>query len=101
MVPPILIAERRIARQFMRANAVRPADAIPFTASRSLYQRAFARLREAGVIIQAGDDRWYLDPPLYEDYRVARRERAVALIALAIVLAAVIGFLTGSWFPSP
>ena len=101
MVPPILIAERRIARQFMRANAVRPADAIPFTASRRLYERAFARLREAGVMIEAGEDRWYLDPPLYEDSRVARRERAIALIAVMILVAAAAGFFTGSWFPTP
>lgn len=101
MVPPILIAERRIARQFMRANAVRPADAIAFTASRNLYQRAFAKMRDAGVMIQAGDDRWFLDPPLYEDYRVARRERAIALIALIVLVAAVAGFFSGAWFPTP
>jgi len=101
MVPPILIAERRIARQFMRANAVRPADAIAFTASRSLYQHAFERLRDAGVVIQAGEGRWYLDPPLYEEFRVARRERAIVAIALLILLAAAAGFFTGSWFPTP
>ena len=91
-------ARRRVISHFMSANAVSPDRAVPFTGDRAIEQRFFERMRDAGVILPAGNGGYYLDVAQYDAWQQAQRAR-VKWIVLIGVIALAIGILVGVLVP--
>src|ERR1700680_1539459 len=85
-----LIAERRVVSRLMRAGAVSVETAQPLNGLRRIQQRRLKRLLDAGVVHQPQVDRYYLDAPALADRLAARRQRAVILLAVVLVMMAVL-----------
>lgn len=76
-----------IAPVFVERGALSPPDAIPFKPATTNEAKAFAALRRAGAIRQAGAN-WWLDIVAYQADAHARSRRAVPyLIAGSVALA--------------
>ena len=88
MVPPIVIARKRLARRFLRADAVRAEDAIPFEPSNLFERRVFASWRDAGILRPGGVGSWYLDLAAYKEERHSKRKRGLILAGAAAVAGA-------------
>lgn len=87
------IAERRVADHFLSAGATAPERAIAHAPERWARIRALARLRDLGVI-RGADGALWLDETAWHDRRGTRRKRALALLALGAVSAAIAGAAT-------
>ncbi len=88
IVPVRPLAERKVAAHFLEAGAVSMADAIPYAPARPSRQRAFERLKGAGVLRTDGKGRWWLDEERWSGRRSDRRTKAVfALLAVGVAAA--------------
>jgi len=76
-------AIRKVVSHLMSANAVSPESAITFVPERHIQRRVLARMVRRGVIVEAGEDRYYVDVPAYDRWR--RRVRLRAGLALGAV----------------
>lgn len=90
MIPPIVIARRRLAHRFLAADAVRPDDGISLGPLNIFQRRVFDAWRAAQIVKPGRAGTWYLDLPAYEKDRQVRRERATILAGAAAVAGALI-----------
>lgn len=88
-----LIAERRVMDHLRRYRAVTPNKPMGYAPIRRTHARALARLREAGVV-KGTDGALYLDERAWEDRRARRRKRALTLLAVGGVGAALAALTT-------
>ena len=88
-------ARRDVVSHFMAANAVSAESAVAYEPGRNIRQRQFERLCDSGVIRAAGDGKYWIDAPRYDEWSRSLRKRvgiAVgALAAIGAVLAMVVG----------
>ena len=79
-------ARRDVVSHFMQQNAVSPAQALQWVPDRRIRRRALARFVRQGVIIETGQDTYFLDVPAYDRWRRSTRKRvAMALAGVAAV----------------
>jgi hypothetical protein len=72
----------------MSNNAVSAQSAIYYVPDRRIRRRVLERLVRRGVIVQAEPDTYYLDVPVYEEWRRSRRKRvAIAMGGVAAIAA--------------
>lgn len=87
-VPVRVIAERKVVRDFLDADATSMADAIPYDPTRFSRERAFERLKGLDILRTNGAGKWWLDESKWEDRRASRRTRAVfAMLAVGVAAA--------------
>jgi hypothetical protein len=86
-------ARREVISHFMQSNAVSPASAVHWVPERGLERRLLARFVRRGVLVETGDERYYLDVPAYDDWRRSARRRAAVAIAGVTVLSAALVLL--------
>ena len=83
-------ARRDVISHFMERNAVSAAEAVRWVPERALKQRMLARFVRRGVVVETGEDTYYLDVPAYDRWRRSRRKRAAALIGGVAVVGAIL-----------
>lgn len=83
----VALNQQAVITAFMRADAVRPSEAIVFEPKGSIQRSFFRDYTKAGIIKPEGV-RWYLSIPAYHAYK-KRQKRRVAVAGG--VLAAVAG----------
>jgi hypothetical protein len=82
-----------VISHFMERNAVGAGGAVRWVPDRALKQRLLARLVRRGVIVETGEDTYYLDVPAYDRWRRSTRKRAAALIGGVAVIGAILAVL--------
>jgi len=93
VVPVSVIAERRVVDHLRRYRAVTPAKTMGYAPMRWSHARALARLRDAGVV-KGGDGALWLDEAAWDERRAKRRKRAVTLMAVGGLGAAIAALTT-------
>jgi len=79
---------RRVTEHLMSNNAVSAQSAIYYVPDRRIRRRVLERLVRRGVIVQTEPDTYYLDVPVYEEWRRSRRKRvAIAMGGVAAIAA--------------
>ncbi|MGE3887654.1 MAG: hypothetical protein AB7H81_14565 [Vicinamibacterales bacterium] len=78
-------ARRRLVQRFLSVDATRPERAIAVPVSDLLARHWLGRLRNAGVVHAAPSGALWLDPLAWAAFRSARRLRALAIAAAALV----------------
>ena len=91
--PPRPIAERAVAAHLRGYGAVAPDRTMGFAPMRWRHARALARLRDVGVV-KGGDGALWLDEIAWDERRGKQRKRALALLAMGAVSAAIAGLTT-------
>ena len=91
IVAALTRAERRVVNRLRRARATSQARAVALPELRVLEERRLERLKEAGVICDAGEGRYWVDEAKYETYRDDRR--TVVWVALAFVAGLLLAIL--------
>ena len=86
-------ARRDVVSHFMQQNAVSPAQAIQWVPDRFVKRRALARFVRQGVIIETGQDTFFLDVPAYDRWRRSMRKRLAVTLAGVAALGAVVAAL--------
>ncbi|WP_309602119.1 hypothetical protein [Sphingomonas sp.] len=86
-------ARRDVVSHFMAANAVSAESAVAYAPGRNIRQREFERLCDAGVIRAAGDGRYWIDVPRFEEWSRSRRRRVILAIAALLLIVAVMGLI--------
>ena len=86
-------ARRDVVTHFMAANAVSAESAVAYQPGRNVLQRQFERLCGAGVIQAAGDGRYWIDAPRYDQWSRSRRRRVILAIVAVLVIAAIMGLM--------
>ena len=87
-VVPLALAAR--LRRIERATVARLTDAaattaatgIPLDDGRLMRQFVHRRLERAGVLLAAGNDRYYFSQAAYDAFRARRRNRAMLILGL-------------------
>jgi hypothetical protein len=93
----VLAARRRLIRVFEERGADSPHDAIALP-HKTLWQWWADRLTSAGVLMQTGDARFWLNRVEWRRYRYVRQRRVlIGVTALAAITAALVA--TGRWRP--
>lgn len=82
------MAERRVVEHLRKYRAVRPEKTMGYAPMRWTHSRALARLREAGVVKGVAGALW-LDEAAWEERRAKRRKRALTILAVGGVGAAI------------
>lgn len=77
---------RRLARFFMAHHALSPEDAVYFSTTTPADEKVFARMQRAGLIGDAGRQRYYLNLPAYRAF-IERRRRWGAIVAIVLAVA--------------
>jgi hypothetical protein len=93
IVPVRPIAERRVAAHLRRYGAVSPNKPMGYAPVRWSHARALSRLRKAGVI-KGVDGALWLDEAEWEAHRLKRRKRALTILAVGGVGAAIAALTT-------
>jgi len=83
-------ARRDVISYFMERNAVSADKAVRWVPERRIKQRMLARFERRGVIVETGQDTYYLDVPAYDRWRRSTRKRAAALIGGVAVVGAIL-----------
>lgn len=86
-------AERRVIDSLRNAGAVTPMAAVQRFELGDIPEGRFHRLIEAGVIREVGKGRYFLDEPSLENFRAARRQRALVLLVFWLLLLGLSVFL--------
>lgn len=86
-------AQQDVIGHFMSSNAVSPESAVTFEPSRRPQRSMFERMQREGVIVAAGNDRWFIDIPRYHERTKTRRKRVLGVLGAVIVAAAGIALL--------
>jgi hypothetical protein len=74
-------ARRDVISHFMERNAVSSDAAVRWVPERHIQRRMLARLMRRGVLVETGEDTYFLDVPAYDRWKRTRRLRAVVLLA--------------------
>jgi hypothetical protein len=90
-VPAVLAArlrriERRTIARLKDAGANLAERGILLEEGGPLTQFVYRRLAAAGVLIPAGNDRYYLDEAAYDAFRGRRRRRALIVLGVLLVV---------------
>ena len=86
----ILATDRRIVRRLRAAGAINAAHAVDFDPPGPVGRMRFRRMLSVGAVREAGASRYYLDENNFRAWRVARRKRALAIVAVIGVLIAML-----------
>jgi hypothetical protein len=84
----VLGTDRRILRRLRAARATSPGEAVVITSGSPLMRWRLGRLAGAGALHSVEHDRYYLDEEGWRRFRQRRRLRALRIIGVALVLAA-------------
>lgn len=90
VVPPILIAERRVVRHLREAGALSAATATAFTPERRLHRKALAKLQGKGAAKAGPAGTLWLDEPAYAAMRGKRRKLAGAILGATVAALAAV-----------
>ena len=93
VIPPRLIAERRVAAHLREYGAVSPEKTMGYAPLRFSHARALARLRDIGVV-KGADNALWLDEIAWDERRGKQRKRTLALLALGAVSAGIAAVTT-------
>jgi hypothetical protein len=88
----ILATDRRIARRLRTAGAVNAAHVVEFHAPGPVGPARLRRMVAVGAVREAGANRYYLDENNFRAWRVVRRKRALAVLAIMVALIAILVF---------
>jgi hypothetical protein len=77
--------ERRVVRRAKAEQATTPERAMPLAHAGKLGDFVNGRLQRAGVLVPAGNDRYYFEATAYAAFRGRRRKRAAIAIALLLI----------------
>ena len=88
----IVRARRKIAGHFFVHHAVTADEAVPYVPQRLIARREFARMRQRGVIREAGAGRYWIDTAAYHA-DAERRRRIVVPVVIVLVVAAAAAIL--------
>jgi hypothetical protein len=80
--------ERRALERLRSGGANTAERAILLEHSGRLSDFVYRRLRHAGAIVAAGNDRYYLSEGAYDVFRGRRRRRALIVVALVLAIVA-------------
>jgi hypothetical protein len=83
-------AERRTLTRLTDAAATTPERAILLESGGLLAKFVHGRLTRAGVLVFAGNDRYYLDTAGYDRFARRRRRRAAVVVVLIIAAGGVL-----------
>ena len=84
-------ARRRITARFEHAGATSPATAIAFTPrDHPIDRRMWRRMQRYGAVREAAPGRYYLDHDGLAAFRAGMRKRALGVMAVVSVAAAVV-----------
>jgi CTP-dependent riboflavin kinase len=81
-------ARRDVISHFMERNAVSSDAAVRWVPERHIQRRMLARLIRRGVLVETGEDTYFLDVPAYDRWRRSLRLRTVVLLAGVAVVGA-------------
>jgi hypothetical protein len=88
---PMLVAarlrriEQRIVTRATEAEATAVERAVLLTPSGQLGEFVRGRLLRNGVLLEAGNDRYYFSPAAYDAFRARRRKRALWIIVVWLI----------------
>jgi hypothetical protein len=82
--------ERRTMARVADAAATTPERAVMLEQAGRIGGFVQSRLQRNGVLIEAGNGRYYFSPAAYEAFRDRRRKRALLIISIAVVLTGVL-----------
>ena len=85
-------AQERILQRLRKAEATHPSRAVALDGLAGMQARMLARYVEAGVVVKAGDDRYFIDERKLADFEANQRERA-RLGFLVILVIAILGLV--------
>ena len=95
----IALRERQLVEEFVRAGATSPPSAQSLETLRiDANSIALRRLRERAVVREAAPGLVYADLDVWQSVRRTRR-RALLVVALGLILAALAFGLIGAWHP--
>ena len=77
--------ERRVVSRAHADKATTPERAMVLKDAGTLADFVYRRLQRAGVLVPAGNDRYYFEASAYAAFRGRRRKRAVIAIALLLI----------------
>jgi|SRR5690349_5177988 hypothetical protein len=86
-------ARREVVSHFMQNNAVSAADAVRWVPERRIQRRMLDRLVRRGVIVRTAADTYYLDLPVYDEWKTSLRRRAAIAIGGVAVIGAILAAL--------
>jgi 1,6-anhydro-N-acetylmuramate kinase len=87
------LAERRVVEHLRKYRAVHPDKTMGYAPMRWTHARALARLRAADVV-KGGDGALWLDEAAWDEWRAKRRKRAMVVLAVGGVGAAIAALTT-------
>lgn len=88
-----MAADRRLVEQLQHRRAVSPESAQPVEARPGLERRRLAGLVRRGIVLEAGNGRFFLDQAAWAEYQAGMRRMLVwVLVLAAVILAAVFLF---------
>lgn len=94
---PMLLAGR--LRRLERRAVARARDGgggaergVPLEPAGKLGDFVYRRLQRAGVLLPAGNDRYYFSAPAYAAYRARRRKRALMVVIALVIGVAILSY---------
>ena len=92
-------ARRDVVSHFMAANAVSAESAVAYQPGRRSrqrqFERQFERMCDAGVIRGAGEGRYWIDAPRYDEWSRSRRKRVGIAVGAVAAIGALLAFVAG------
>ncbi len=86
----ILATDRKIVRRLRAAGAMNAAHAIEFDPPGPIGRARLRRMLTVGAVRETDANRYYLDENTFRAWRVVRRKRALAVVAIMAVLIAML-----------
>jgi hypothetical protein len=86
----ILATDRKIVRRLRAAGAIKAAHAVEFDPPGPVGRARLRRMVSVGAVRETGANRYYLDENNFRVWRVARRKRALAILAIMVALVAML-----------
>ena len=86
----ILATDRKIVRRLRAAGAINATHAIDFDPPGPVGRARLRRMLSVGAVRETGANRYYLDENNFRAWRVVRRKRALAILAIMVVLTAIL-----------
>lgn len=86
----IIRRRKRAIRRFQEAGATSPAHPIRFADVGMRRSWVFNRMIAQGVFVEAGADRYWMDPQAAESFLQAQRRRALIGAAVLLVLCLIV-----------
>ncbi len=86
----ILATDKKIVRRLRAAGATTAAHAVVFDPPGPIGHARLRRMLSVGAVRETGASRFYLDENGYQAWRVVRRKRALAILAVMVVVIAML-----------